>query len=68
MLFPYAATAERLHLVRYFSPEYNDSKQNIIILFGKYLVDIRREAWLNLLWEYINGKLFAVHCYFEVPK
>jgi hypothetical protein len=24
-------------------------------------VDIRSEAWLNLLWEYINGKNFAVH-------
>jgi hypothetical protein len=30
--------------------------QNIIILFWKYLV----EAWLNLFWEFINGKLFAV--------
>jgi hypothetical protein len=35
-------------------------RQNIIILFWKYLVDIRSEAWLNLIWEYINGKLFAV--------
>ncbi len=31
------------------------------ILFWKYLVDMRSETWLNLFWEYINGKLFAVH-------
>ncbi len=44
------------------------SLQNIIIpdrtlplLFGKYLVDIRSEAWIYLFLEYINGKLFAVH-------
>ncbi len=24
------------------------------------MADIRSEAWLNLFWEYINGKLFAV--------
>ncbi len=35
-------------------------RQNIIILFWKYVVDIRCEAWLNLFWEYTNGKLFAV--------
>jgi hypothetical protein len=28
--------------------------RHIIILFWKYLVDIRSEAWLNLFWEYIN--------------
>jgi hypothetical protein len=33
---------------------------NIMILFWKYLVDIRSEAWLNLFGEYINRKLFAV--------
>ncbi len=44
----------------YFSTEYHISGQNIIILFWKYVVDIRSEAWLNLFWEYINGKLFAV--------
>jgi hypothetical protein len=38
--------AECLHLVL--------DRQNIIILFWKYLVDIRSEAWLNLFWEYIN--------------
>jgi hypothetical protein len=27
----------------------------------KYLADIRRDAWINLLWEYINEELFAVH-------
>jgi hypothetical protein len=55
-------TAKWLNLELYrtilypFSPEY----QNIAILFWKYLVCIRSEAWLNLVWEYINGKLFAV--------
>ncbi len=28
-------------------------------LFFKYLVDIRSEACLNLVWKSINGKLFA---------
>ncbi len=37
------------------------SRQNIIILLQKYLVDIRSEAWLNLFWEYINGNIFAVY-------
>jgi hypothetical protein len=32
----------------------------IIIVFCKYLVDFKSEAWVNLFWEYINGKLFAV--------
>jgi hypothetical protein len=59
MFFP-TLTAEWLHLVRYFSAEYHNSRQNVIILFWKYLVDIRSEAWLNLSCEYINGKLFAV--------
>ncbi len=54
-------TAEWLHLVLYFSTEYHNSRQNIMILFWKYLVDIRSEAWLNLFCELINGKLFAVH-------
>jgi hypothetical protein len=40
--------------------EYYNSEQNIIILFRKYLVDFRSETWLNLFWEYINGKSFAV--------
>jgi hypothetical protein len=49
-------TADKLHLALYFSPEYHNSRQNIIILFSKYLVDIGSEAWLNLFWEYITGK------------
>jgi hypothetical protein len=64
MLFP-MMTAVGLHLVLY------ASLQNIIIpgrilhiiLFWKYLADIKKlrsEAWLNLFWEYVNGKLFAV--------
>ncbi len=44
----------------YISPEYHNSGHNIMILFWKYLVDIRSEAWLNLFGEYINIKLFAV--------
>jgi hypothetical protein len=32
-----------------------------MILFWKYIVDIRSDAWLNVFGEYINGKLFAVH-------
>ncbi len=41
--------------------EYHNSRQIIIILFWKYLVDIKSEAWLNRFWDYINGKLVAVH-------
>jgi hypothetical protein len=37
-------------------------RQSFIILFWKYLVDTGNEAWLNLFWDYINGKLFAVCC------
>jgi hypothetical protein len=37
-------------------------RQNIKILFWKYLVDVGNEAWLNLFWDYINGQLFAVCC------
>jgi hypothetical protein len=45
----------------YFSTEYHNSRQNIIIMIWKYLADIiRSEAWLNLFWEYINRRLFAV--------
>jgi hypothetical protein len=48
-----------LYLLLYFSTEYLNSRQNIIILYWKYFADIRSEAWLNLGWEYKNGKLFA---------
>ena len=44
----------------YFSWEYHNSRQNIIILFWQYLVDIWSKTWQNLFWEYINGKLFAM--------
>ncbi len=54
-------TAEWLHLVLYYSTEYHNSRQNILIQFLKYLVDIRSEAWLILFCEFINGKLFTVH-------
>jgi hypothetical protein len=60
MLIP-MLTAEQLHLVMYFSTEYHYSKQNIIILFWKYFVDIRSKDGLNDFWEYKKGKLFAVH-------
>jgi hypothetical protein len=40
-------------------------RQNIIVLFWKYLVDIRSEAWLNLFWEYINGNLFVEYILFN---
>jgi hypothetical protein len=57
--------AEWLHLVQDFSTEYHNSRQNIIILFWKYLVSIfRSKAWRKLFWEYINGKLFAVYVHF----
>jgi hypothetical protein len=60
MLFP-VLTAEWLHLGLCTSlTEYRISRRNIIILFCKYLADIISEAWLNLVWEHINGKLFAV--------
>jgi hypothetical protein len=49
--------AEWLRLV--LSTEDHNYKQNIIIMFWKYLVDIRSEVWLNLFWEYINAKLFV---------
>jgi hypothetical protein len=58
-------TAEWLHLIYslYLSPEYHNSRPNILILFWNYLIDIRSEAWawLNLFWDYIYGKLFAVY-------
>jgi hypothetical protein len=53
MFFP-MLTAERLHLL------YSNSRQNIIILFWKYLDDIRSEAWLNLFWEDINRKFLRL--------
>ncbi len=60
MLFP-MLTAEWLHLLLYFSTtEYHNSRQNITILFWKYVVDIGSEARLNLFWEYISGKLLAM--------
>jgi hypothetical protein len=43
MLFP-MLTAEWLHLVLYFSTGYDNSRQNIIILFWKYLIDFRSEV------------------------
>jgi hypothetical protein len=50
MMFP-ILTADWLHLALLFSTEYHNSRQNIIILFWKYLVDIRNEARVNIFWE-----------------
>jgi hypothetical protein len=56
MLFPMLS-------VMYFSTKNHTvySRQNITIQFWKYLVDSRSEAWLNIFWEHINGKVFAVY-------
>ncbi len=43
MLFSVLST-EWLHLGLYSAPESNNSRQNIIILSWKYLVDFRSEA------------------------
>ncbi len=58
MLFP-MLTAEWLHfnLVLFDSTEYHNSRQNIIIMFWKYFVDITREAWLNLFWVIHKWKI-----------
>ncbi len=48
-------------ILLYFSRNIIISEKKFIILFWKSLVEIRSEAWLNLFWEYINGKLFAVY-------
>jgi hypothetical protein len=45
----------------YFSRKIIIPEQKFIILLCKCLVEISSEAWLNLFWEYINGKLFAVY-------
>jgi hypothetical protein len=50
-------------VVLYCSKEYHNYRQHIIIQFWKYFVDIRSEVWLNLFWEYICGKLFAIHLF-----
>ncbi len=59
MVFP-MLTAEWLHLVLYFSTEYQNSGQNIKIPFRKYVVYISCEEWLNNCWKYMKRKLFAV--------
>jgi len=58
-------TDEWLHLTLY---RISYSRENIMYLFWKYLVDLRSEAWLNLFWEYINGKLFAVYIDGAIPS
>ncbi len=59
-------TAECLHLVMYgvpyFSIEYHNHKQNIIILIANIQLIFWNEAWLNLfVIPYINRKILAVH-------
>ncbi len=44
-------------IVLYFSSECHNSRQNVVVLFRKYFVDIRSEAWLILFGEYINRKI-----------
>jgi hypothetical protein len=54
MLFP-MLTAEWMHIVLYRIPD--RTSYSVLEIFS----DIRSEAWLNLFWEYIHGKLFAVY-------
>jgi hypothetical protein len=51
MLFP-LLTDEWLDVIMYFATEDHYSRQDITILFWKYLVDIKSEVCLNLFWEY----------------
>jgi hypothetical protein len=66
MLFPMLpAEWLNLRIVLYFSSEYHNSRQYIIILFCKYFVDNRSEAWIYLFlgkhkWKsYLHGLLFT---------
>jgi hypothetical protein len=52
-------TAERLHLVPYFSTEYHNPREKIIILFWKYLVNINK---LGLVKSF-----FGIHLYCLLP-
>jgi hypothetical protein len=46
----------------YFSTEYRNSGQNIIIRFCKYLVDVWRKAWLSLFGNIYKSKIVcSVH-------
>jgi hypothetical protein len=51
MLVPLMA-AEWLRQVLYFCTEYHNSRKNILILFWKYVVDIRSAGQLNLFGKY----------------
>jgi hypothetical protein len=55
-------------VVLYFSTEYHNFRQNIIIPFHKYLVNIGIEAGKKIFLEYINGNYFAVHLRFISSK
>jgi hypothetical protein len=46
-----------LHPVLYYSTDYQNSRQNIIILFWIYLVDIGSKTKLNLFWELHKWKI-----------
>jgi hypothetical protein len=52
-----------MHSVLYFSTEYHNSRQNILILFCKYLVDI----WEIPFWKYINPKLLQCTTLHPIP-
>jgi hypothetical protein len=56
-LYAELQTAEWLHLALYRKSLFQREHYNSVL---KYLVDIRNKDWLNLFWEYIDGKLFAV--------
>ncbi len=58
-------TAEQMHLILYFLTEYQSSKQNIIILIANVQLIFGNEAQLNIFWEYMNRKLFAVQRFFH---
>jgi hypothetical protein len=52
MLFP-MVTDDWLNLALYYST-YHNSRQNVIF---------RSKAWINVCWEYRNGKLFAYNAF-----
>ncbi len=50
-------TAEWLHIVLYFSIEYHNSKQNIIIMLRKYFVEICELSLAKSLFEINTYKI-----------
>jgi hypothetical protein len=69
MLFP-TMTAECAHISL---QNYPNSRQNIIIMIWKYLVDIRCEAWLNFLgihkWKIVcSAHSLFIHPLIQDPR